>query len=271
MQKRWLAFFLIMTTFSLLLPGQAGSWKQIGEPKAWTNTIAGVALNGKLYTVEQSGALYVTDPASGVWTQLGKPDFAATTLMMAASGKLFTIEQDGSLYQIDPANGFWKRLGTAGSWANTIAGVGLNGKLYTVEKSGVLYATDSTSGIWKQLGKPDFASTAFLLASADRLYSIEKDGSLYAIEPANGAWKRVGAAASWANTIAACGMPGAILSVERSGILYSTDPASGVWTQLGKADFASTRLMLPCSGSLFTIEHDGSLYRIDVGTAAPSR
>lgn len=266
-QKNACILFMLMV-FSLILPGQAGSWKQVGKPKAWAGTIAGVALNGKLYTVEQSGTLYATDPASGAWKQLGKPDFAATTLMMAVAGRLFTIEKDGSLYTIDPASAVWQRLGAAGSWAGTIAGVGLNGKLYTVEKSGSLYVTDPADGAWKQLGKPDFAATAFLLAAAGKLYSIEKDGSLYAIEPASGAPKRVGAAADWADTIAACGAPGAILTIERSGKLYATDPASGVWKQFGKADFAATRFMFPCSGSLFTIEQDGSLYKVDIGGTA---
>ncbi len=270
MCQRWVSVLFVVMAFSLILPGQAGSWKQIGKAKAWAGTIAGVPLNGKLYTVDQSGALYATEPASGAWKQLGKPDFTATALLMAAAGRLFTIENDGSLYAIDPASGAWQRLGAAGSWAGTIAGVGLNGKLYTVEKSGALYVTDPASGAFKLLGKPDFAATAFLLAAAGKLYSIEKDGSLYAIEPANGSWKRVGAAAGWANTIAACGTPGAILTVERGGKLYATDPASGVWKQLGKTDFAATRFMLPCSGNLFTIEREGSLFQVDIGGAAPS-
>ncbi len=269
-QQKAIVLFVLMA-FSLILPGQAGSWKQVGKPKAWAGTIAGIGLNGMLYTVERSGALYATDPASGAWKQLGKPDFAATTLMMSAAGRLFTIEKDGSLYAIDPASGAWQRLGAAGSWAGTIAGVGLNNKLYTVENSGSMYVTDPASGAFKLLGNPDFAGTAFLLAAGNKLYSIEKDGSLYVIDPANGAWKRVGAAAGWANTIAACGMPGVILTVERSGRLYATDPASGVWKQLGKADFAATRFMLTCSGSLFTIEQEGSLYQVEIGGGAPAQ
>lgn len=269
MFRMWIGVLFVALLLPLALPGQAGSFQRVGESKAWAGTIAAVGLDGKLYTVEKSGALYVTDPANGVWKQLGKPDFAATTLMMATAGKLFTIERDGSLYAINPGSGSWQRLGAAGAWAGTIAGVALNNKLYTVERSGALYVTDCANGNWKQLGKPDFAATSFLLAAAGRLYSIEKDGSLYAIEPASGAWKRVGAAAAWAGTIAAGGTPGAILTVEGSGKLYSTDPASGAWKQLGKPDFAATRFMLPCVGSLFTLEQDGSLYRVNLGGGAP--
>ena len=50
---------------SLVLPAQAGSWKAVGKAGDWAGTIAGAALNDKIYTVETSGALYVTDPAIG--------------------------------------------------------------------------------------------------------------------------------------------------------------------------------------------------------------
>ncbi len=105
MRHQWASVFFVLMVFSLILPGQAGSWKQIGKPKAWAGTIAGVGLNGKLYTVEKSGTLYVTDPANGAFMQLGKPDFAATAFLLAAAGKLYSIEKDGSLYAIEPANG----------------------------------------------------------------------------------------------------------------------------------------------------------------------
>ena len=59
----WGSFVIL--TVSLLLQAQAGSWKQVGKAGDWAGTIAGTALNNKIYTVEASGALYVTEPASG--------------------------------------------------------------------------------------------------------------------------------------------------------------------------------------------------------------
>jgi len=257
----WLLAASILVS-TLILPAQAGSWQRVGQPKAWAGTIAGVGLSGMIYTVEASGALYVTNPATGAWKQLGKPDFAATRFMMAAAGRLFTIEKDGSLYAVDPAAGSWQRVGQPKAWAGTIAGVGLNGMIYTVEASGALYVTDPTTGAWKQLGKPDFAATRFMMAAAGKLFTIEKDGSLYAVSPAGGSWQRLGKPGAWAGTIAACGTDRSLLTIESSGALYGTNPGNGVWQQLGKPDFAATVFMIPCAGNLYTIERDGSLYQV---------
>jgi hypothetical protein len=250
---------------ALLLQAQAGSWKPVGKPGDWVGTIAGAALNNKIYTVEASGALYVTEPASGVWKQVGKNDFANTQFLFAAAGKLFSIEKDGSLYAINPVDGSWKGVGTAGSWAGTIAGAPLNGNIYTVEKSGALYVTDPASGLWTQIGKNDFANTKYLFAAAGKLFSIEKDGSMYAVNPADGSWKRLGQAGAWSGTICGTGSDRRILTVEASGSLYETDTASGVWRQLGQPAFAATRFMFMCGGSLYTIEQGGSLYQVNVG------
>ena len=260
--------FLGITTVlvvCLLLQAQAGSWKQVGKAGDWAGTIAGVALNNKVYTIETSGALYVTDPTSGVWKQIGKNDFANTKFLFAAAGKLFSIEKDGSLYAISPVDGSWRGVGAAGSWIGTIAGAVLNGKIYTVETSGALYITDPASGVWKQIGKNDFANTKFLFAAAGKLFSIEKDGSLYAINPDDSSWKRLGNAGVWAGTICGIGSENRILTVEASGALYETDTASGIWKQLGQPAFTATRFMFVCGSSLYTIEKGGSLYQVNVG------
>jgi hypothetical protein len=172
---------LLVLAASLLLQAQAGSWKQVGKAGEWAGTIAGVALNGKIYTMESSGAFYVTDPASGVWKQVGKNDFANTKFLFAAAGKLFSIEKDGSLYAINPGDGSWKRLGQAGAWAGTICGIGADNRIFTIEASGSLYETDTASGVWKQLGQPAFAATRFMFMCGNGLYTIEKGGSLYQV------------------------------------------------------------------------------------------
>lgn len=260
-------FGMMVLVSSLLLQAQAGSWKMVGKAGDWAGTIAGAALNDKIYTVETSGALYVTDPAAGAWKQIGKNDFANTKFLFAASGKLISIEKDGSMYAISPMDGSWRGVGTAGSWVGTMAGAALNGKIYTVETSGALYVTDPASGAWKQIGKSDFAATKFLFAAAGKLFSIEKDGSMYAISPADGSWKRLGQAGAWAGTICGIGADKRILTAEASGVLYETDTASGVWQQLGKPVFGATRFMFWCGGSLVTIEKGGSLYQVNAGGA----
>lgn len=255
----------LVLTASLILHSQAGSWKAVGKTGDWAGTIAGAVLDGRIYTAESSGALYVTEPALGTWRQIGKNDFANTQFLFAATGRLFSIEKNGSLYAINPADGSWRGVGKAGSWARSIAGVALNNKIYTVESSGALYLTDPASGAWSQVGKNDFASTKFLFAAANKLFSIEKDGSLYAINPVDGSWKRLGQVGAWAGTICGIGAGDRILTVEASGALYETDAASGVWKQLGQPAFAATRFMFFCGEALYTIEKGGSLYQVSLG------
>jgi predicted secreted protein len=248
---------LLSASFCALAAGS----KQVGQPGAWKATIAGVGMGGKLYTVESSGVLYVTDPASGSWKAIGKPEFKNTRFLFASGGMLYTIEKDGSLYVVSPADGSWKRLGQQGAWKATIAGVGAGGKLYTVESSGVLYVTDLSSGAWKAIGKPEFGNTAFLFEAGGKLYTIEKDGSLYAVSPLDGSWKRLGQQGAWKATVAGVGMGGKLYTVETSGVLYVTDLSSGAWSQVGSG-FSGTRYVLSAEGRLSVIDGAGSLFLV---------
>ncbi len=156
-------------------------WNRIGNAGEWANTIA-AALNGnKLYTVESSGVLYVTDINTGVWTEIGKPDFSHTKFLFATNSYLYSIEEDGSLYVISPVDGSWKQLGEAGAWANTLGGSNVGDKLYTIESDGALYETSLSAGVWRQLGKPEFQNTHFLLPGLNKIYTIEADGTLYEV------------------------------------------------------------------------------------------
>lgn len=155
--------------------------ERIGSAGGWAKTIAGALLNGKLYTIESSGVLYVTDLETGVWTDIGNPEFQNTQFLFAANYNLYSIEKDGSLYVINPADGKWKIVGKAGEWANTIAGAVRNDKLYTVESNGAFFETTLSTGTWVQLGKPEFTGTKFLFAGLGKIYSIEANGTLYEI------------------------------------------------------------------------------------------
>ncbi len=251
------------------LHGQQAAKRAIGDPGAWRGTIAAAALDGKLYTIESSGALYVTDPATGRWQQLGQPEFGNTAFLFALSDGLATIETDGSLYLVNSADGSWKQSGQAGDWKGTIAGAVLGGKLYTASSSGALYVTDPASGAWKQLGKADFAGTAFMFAPGNALATIEKDGSLYLVNPADGSWQPAGQPGEWKGTIAGAGMDGKIYTVEADGIPYVTEPATGRWQPIGKAEFAGTKFLLAAGGALYAIDEAGNLAGVTGGPAAP--
>ena len=55
--------------------------------------------------------LYETNPATGAWKQIGKPEFAKTDYMFATGDSLYTIER-GNLYRINPVTGTWGAVGT---------------------------------------------------------------------------------------------------------------------------------------------------------------
>ena len=243
---------------------EPGAWKRVGNAGEWKDTIAGTTFKNRIYTVEKSGGLFVTDPATGAWKQLGKAEFANTTHLFPTADGLNSIESDGSMYRVNPEDGSWERVGNAGDWKDTAAGTSLNGSIYTAEKNGGLYETNPATGERKQLGKPEFAATTFMFASGTSLYTIENDGSLYRVSPADGSWERVGNAGDWKGTAAGVGLKDRLYTTESSGALYETDPATGQWKQLGEAAFGNTTHMFHARGKLYTIENDGSLYEVDV-------
>lgn len=232
----------------------------LGSPGNWAGTIAGTALDGKLYTVETAGNLYATDPADGSWTQLGGADFANTAFLFAAGESLVSIEKDGSLFLIDPADGSWKRSGPAAGWANTIAGAMLGDTLYTVESGGALYATDPAAGTWQKVGQPDFAGTAFLFATGDQLVSIEKSGTLYLIDPADGSWTPAGETGAWAGTVAGAVHGNVLYTAETDGNFYYLHVVSET-RSLSAAGAAGIRFLFVVEGVLCGIDADGSLFR----------
>ena len=91
---------------STLWMGRGSAWARAG---AWRNTIVGAGLNGLLYTVEKGGALYETNPTTGMWRQIGKPEFAGTNALFGATGWLYSLKA-GNLYRINPSNGSWAAI-----------------------------------------------------------------------------------------------------------------------------------------------------------------
>jgi len=260
---------LLFSTIAIIASSafsQAGTWRAVGTPGAWVNTSFAIGSGTNLYTIETSGALYSTVASSGIWTQMGKPDYINTSFLFASSSKLYTIEKSGTLYEIIPSTtATWRALGTPGAWIGTIAGVVLNDVLYTVEKSGALYKTNLSNGTWSQIGKAEFANTRFIIAGSSYLYTIETSGTLYQVDPASGAWKQIGASGSWKGTTHAATIGNKLYTVEAAtGVFYETDLSTGTWKQLGKADYANTKFMAAVNSKIYTIEKSGTLYEINV-------
>ena len=71
--------------------GAAGGWAQVGGNAQWKETIAGTIHDGKLYTAETNGGLYLTDLATGAWQQIGKSEFANTRFMVSITSMLWSV------------------------------------------------------------------------------------------------------------------------------------------------------------------------------------
>ena len=54
--------------------------------------------------MERNGGLYVTNPMTGLWKQIGKADFGRIQFIFGVGGSLYSIE-DGDLYLINTTTG----------------------------------------------------------------------------------------------------------------------------------------------------------------------
>ena len=244
-----------------------GDRVRIGQAGDWKNTIAVAVKNDRLYTVEKSGTLYVTDLSSGRWSSVGQAVFAGTRFMFAAGQNLYMIMADGSLYRVNPLNGAYSRLGQPGQWKDTIAGTALNGQLYTIERSGGLYQTSIQSGTWRQVGKPDFAGARLMVGAFQALYTIENNG-IFFVNPANGSWEMLGKAANWSGTRAAAIVGTYLYSANQNGKLYVSHLTNGQLAVIGQPVFGSTAYMFENRNRLYAIDADGSLYYIETSRSA---
>ncbi len=52
------------------------------------------------------------------------------------------------------------------------------------------------------------------------------------------------------------------------GTLFETDPKTGTWKQIGKKRDFRAKYLFPAGSSLYSIEFDGKMYRIDPVTGA---
>jgi hypothetical protein len=149
-----------------------------------------------------------------------------------------------------------------GSFANTLIGVGMGKTIYTVERSGKLYASNMKSGNWRELGSG--YNTQFLIADSSdsdgSLYAIEKDGTLYRVDPKTGDFEQIGGDGFFKGCTAADAVSGWLYCVA-NGHLFSVDLDAGDINDLG-GSYAS-KAMWCWQDSIYTLERDGSMYKID--------
>ena len=247
--------------------GEAGGWVRVGAEGAWKAVRAGAVLKGRLYTAEKHGKLQAADLAGGRRKQVGEAEFGDTAFLFAAADNLYTIETDGTLYRVDPGDGSWGAVGAERAWKATRAGAILKGRLYTAEKDGTLVATDLADGKRSRIGKPDFGAVKFLCASGDKLYALDDEGGLFAVDPGDGGRVRVGREGAWKSVLAGAVFKDRLYTAEKDGTLQAARLDTGERKQIGKADYGNTAFVFPGSDEIYTVETDGTLYRIFVKPA----
>lgn len=150
----------------------------------WKGTIAMAFRDGKIYTLEESGALYRTNPEDGKWEQVGtKSPYAGIRIMFPLGANLYTIgATTGNLSRVNPASGAYATVGATGTWKNATLAAPVGERFYTVSRqSGNLYENNASTGAWKTIGKTDYKNTRLLFGSGEKLYTLEEDGSLYEV------------------------------------------------------------------------------------------
>ncbi len=153
-----------------------GAARQIGDRCAWDHTVAGTILAGRLYTIETSGQLYVTDLADGAWREVGEADFPDAASLLHDGTDLYVLDTDGDVQRVDPATGAAETIATDLGSVAALA----DGRLYTLDAKGTLRATDLARGkVTKR--KPRLAGVAAMFTVGDRLIAIDSAGKIRAL------------------------------------------------------------------------------------------
>jgi len=232
------------------------TWKQIGPTGAYRNTLGINGMNGRFYSIENDGTLYVSD-LSGAWKQIGKSgDYAGTTMLLAMGSRFYNIQR-GTMYATDPSDGSWSTVAPSGSWANTAIMVGMDGYIWSIEANGTLFRTDR-NGNYVQLDAGRL-HPQMLAAMGERLWALE-DGALWSLVPGEH-WDLLGTPGDFEDARWFIATTGYLWELDQDGTLYRGD-ANDHWTQVGKDhEFQRVRFLVALGAELYLIR-DGTLYRI---------
>jgi len=149
----------------------------------------------------------------------------------------------------------WRQLGPPHAWKDARAAVAIAGRIYLAGADGALHVVDGTSG--ERAHRPGGGGQTRLLAAArGRLYAFDEAGPLYELSPDGSSIRLDG---DWSEARAAVGADRLYVA---GGPLWALDPEERAVSRVGDATW-HTELLLSAQGSLFSLEEDGSLYRID--------
>lgn len=246
--------------------------EHVGPPRVLRHARKLAVLNGwHIYTVEEDGGLYRTDPNTGARKQIGRPEFGNTEHLYAIGDWVYTIEKDGSLYRVHHLDGTWSRIGEAGEWAGVVTGGVLRieetddafkDALLTVERDGGMYRTDLRDGTRNRVGKPEFGNTKNLCIAESVAFTIEDDGWLYRVEPTTGEWRPVGDVARLFGIYGLTFLDGELYAISDEG-LFAISTVTGQMRAIGGAEFEETAFVCAAAGQVLAIDDSGNILIVD--------
>jgi hypothetical protein len=154
----------------------------------------------------------------------------------------------------------WSYLGQVEPLAQARAAVLAGDHIFAAGEGGHLWrvaVAPEGNGEIATLGESGW-QTRLLAAAGGRLFAFDENGTLYDIDPVEGGFQRLDR--DWSTVRAACAV-GAEL-VAAAGHLFVIEPGGAGWHQLSEAEF-EPKLLLGDGESLYSVEENGSLYRID--------
>lgn len=217
--------------------------------------------NHNLYTIENTGALYKTDLATGTQTRLGNVVYKNTRYLFMVNNQLYCMENDGSMNRIDIYTGAWTVVSPIGTWKEIDRVVVVGRKFYTTQNGALYHHPTMNERVKTKIGDDEFFDLGHYCNTDTTLHTLI-GGTLYTIDLVTGKWKIIGAKKGWkfASDLEVIGNK--IYTVETPSSLFETDLSTGTKKELDNTQFKNAELIFSDAGKLYGIFKGGILYEI---------
>jgi outer membrane protein assembly factor BamB len=272
---------LLIAAISL---GAIGTVRKVPPEGAWKDTLAAISLNGKIYTIELSGAFVSTDPKSGARKILSKLDFVKNknsissysdaTRIFTLNNKIYVITWDTqTLYAINPLDGKYETVSSEG-WDTIEKIAGVDGKLFVIDERGDLKQRDLVTGEESSPfgGLSEYMHAWALLPINGKIYIIQSTGSLVKVNLADGSAVRLGENGEWGGYRGVIVLGSRLFFASSAGVpeiqLLETNIEDGSYKSLCKLDVPNDGLNMRhwfgIGDAIYAMDTVGDLYEISV-------
>jgi hypothetical protein len=244
--------------------GSRGKFRVFGDEGAWPDARAAVGHDGRVYVSYGSGKLFVVEPVSGTWHQLGSSDGWNTRLMFSLGKDIGLVEESGTLFAVNPGSGEHRQVGADGEWANVVCAAacapgGGDGEVHARSNQGTLW-TFSEKGGWVQVGGLDTWRSR-LLFGGHPFVVVEESGDAFAVDPKSGEYSPIGPSLGGATTGVRVGAN--IVVRNGDGGVQELDTGTFVTSPVGEGNGWTSKFLLSATGGdLISLEQRGTFCQI---------